>query len=104
MFLLLLDCVWQLWRQFPLALGFSEALLLRLATEVYASDYGTFLCNSDQERSVFSTYLKIAAECLHFKLRFTLCLPFNQVCLGSKGKDSLLVPGSAKAHGEGLLL
>lgn len=49
-FLLLLDCVWQLWRQFPLALGFSEALLLRLATEVYASDYGTFLCNSEQER------------------------------------------------------
>ncbi|XP_049597079.1 myotubularin-related protein 9 isoform X3 [Syngnathus scovelli] len=29
MFLLLLDCVWQLWCQFPLALGFSEALLLR---------------------------------------------------------------------------
>lgn len=50
-FLLLLDCVWQLWRQFPLALGFSEALLLRLANEAYASDYGTFLCNSDQERS-----------------------------------------------------
>lgn len=50
-FLLLLDCIWQLWRQFPLALGFSEGLLLRLATEVYASDYGTFLCNSDQERS-----------------------------------------------------
>lgn len=51
-FVLLLDCVWQLWRQFPLALGFSEALLLRLATEAYASNYGTFLCNSDQERSV----------------------------------------------------
>ncbi|XP_029900537.1 myotubularin-related protein 9 isoform X1 [Myripristis murdjan] len=50
MFLLLLDCVWQLWHQFPLALGFSEALLLRLATEAYASNYGTFLCNSDQER------------------------------------------------------
>ncbi|XP_069007954.1 myotubularin-related protein 9 isoform X2 [Embiotoca jacksoni] len=49
-FLLLMDCVWQLCRQFPLALGFSEVLLLRLATEVYASDYGTFLCNSDRER------------------------------------------------------
>ncbi|XP_068195595.1 myotubularin-related protein 9-like isoform X2 [Antennarius striatus] len=49
-FLLLLDCVWQLWNQFPLALGFSEALLLRLATEAYASDYGTFLCNNHQER------------------------------------------------------
>lgn len=50
MFVLLLDCVWQLARQFPLAMGFSEPLLLRLAMEVYASDYGTFLCNSDQER------------------------------------------------------
>lgn len=50
-FLLLLDCVWQLWQQFPLALGFSEALLLRLATEAYASNYGTFLCNRHQERS-----------------------------------------------------
>ncbi|XP_034531465.1 myotubularin-related protein 9 isoform X2 [Notolabrus celidotus] len=49
-FLLLLDCVWQLLHQFPLALGFSEALLLRLATEAYVSDYGTFLCNSHQER------------------------------------------------------
>nr|XP_061823945.1 myotubularin-related protein 9-like isoform X1 [Nerophis lumbriciformis] len=49
-FLLMLDCVWQIWRQFPLALGFSEVLLLRLATEAYASNYGTFLCNSDMER------------------------------------------------------
>ncbi|XP_072546129.1 myotubularin-related protein 9 isoform X1 [Salminus brasiliensis] len=49
-FLLLLDCVWQLWRQFPLALEFSEALLLRLAQDAYASDYGTFLCNNEQER------------------------------------------------------
>uniref|UniRef100_A0A8C6TU68 Zgc:154055 n=1 Tax=Neogobius melanostomus TaxID=47308 RepID=A0A8C6TU68_9GOBI len=49
-FLLMLDCVWQLWRQFPLALGFSEALLLRLANEAYASNYGTFQCNTEQER------------------------------------------------------
>ncbi|XP_072313561.1 myotubularin-related protein 9 isoform X2 [Eucyclogobius newberryi] len=51
-FLLLLDCVWQLWRQFPLALGFSEALLWKLATEAYASNYGTFLCNNEKERYV----------------------------------------------------
>ncbi|CAI5695275.1 myotubularin-related protein 9 isoform X1 [Oreochromis niloticus] len=61
-FLLLMDCVWQLWRQFPLALGFSEALLLRLATEVYASDYGTFLCNSDQERCALG--VKERTHCL----------------------------------------
>lgn len=61
-FLLLLDCVWQLWRQFPLALGFSEALLLRLAHEVYASDYGTFLCNNDQERCALG--VKDRTHCL----------------------------------------
>ncbi|XP_077476594.1 myotubularin-related protein 9 isoform X3 [Stigmatopora argus] len=61
-FLLLLDCVWQLWCQFPLALGFSEALLLRLATEAYASDYGTFLCNSDKERC--SLQVKEKTHCL----------------------------------------
>nr|XP_057946461.1 myotubularin-related protein 9 isoform X1 [Doryrhamphus excisus] len=61
-FLLLLDCVWQLWCQFPLALGFSEALLLRLATEAYASNYGTFLCNSDTERCALE--VKNKTHCL----------------------------------------
>lgn len=50
MFLLLLDCVWQMGRQFPLALELGEPLLLRLAQEAYASDFGTFLCNNEQER------------------------------------------------------
>ncbi|KAJ7988994.1 hypothetical protein DPEC_G00314950 [Dallia pectoralis] len=67
-FVLLLDCVWQLARQFPLAMGFSEPLLLRLAKEVYASEYGTFLCNSDQERCV--TGVKERTHCLfRFLLR-----------------------------------
>ncbi|XP_056446479.1 myotubularin-related protein 9 isoform X1 [Gadus chalcogrammus] len=61
-FLLLLDCAWQLWYQFPLALGFSEDLLLRLATEAYASDYGTFLCNSDRERCAIG--VKEKTHCL----------------------------------------
>ncbi|XP_061751586.1 myotubularin-related protein 9 isoform X2 [Nerophis ophidion] len=61
-FLLMLDCVWQIWRQFPLALGFSEALLLRLATEAYASNYGTFLSNSDMERH--AAQVKDKTQCL----------------------------------------
>ncbi|XP_029982094.1 myotubularin-related protein 9 isoform X1 [Sphaeramia orbicularis] len=65
-FLLLLDCVWQLWRQFPLALGFSEALLLRLATEAYFSNYGTFLCNNDQERCALG--VKEKTYCLFHSL------------------------------------
>ncbi|XP_063039597.1 myotubularin-related protein 9 isoform X2 [Engraulis encrasicolus] len=67
-FLLLLDCVWQLSRQFPLALQFGEPLLLRLAKEAYASDFGTFLCNNQQERCGLD--LKDRTHCLfQFLLR-----------------------------------
>uniref|UniRef100_A0AAR2KCW5 Myotubularin phosphatase domain-containing protein n=1 Tax=Pygocentrus nattereri TaxID=42514 RepID=A0AAR2KCW5_PYGNA len=67
-FVLLLDCMWQIWRQFPLALEFSEALLLRLAQEAYASDYGTFLCNNEQERCTLG--VKENTHCLfQFLLR-----------------------------------
>ncbi|XP_035759932.1 myotubularin-related protein 9-like [Egretta garzetta] len=50
LFLLFLDCVWQLSRQFPFSLEFSECLLLALFDNAYASDYGTFLCNNEKER------------------------------------------------------
>ncbi|KAL4597399.1 myotubularin-related protein 9-like isoform X4 [Arapaima gigas] len=61
-FLLLLDCVWQVQRQFPLALDFGETLLLHLAQEVYASNFGTFLCNSDRERCTLG--VKERTHCL----------------------------------------
>lgn len=54
LFLLFLDCVWQLSRQFPLSLEFGEQLLLTLFDNAYASAYGTFLCNNEKERSVFA--------------------------------------------------
>ncbi|KFQ71197.1 Myotubularin-related protein 9, partial [Phaethon lepturus] len=50
LFLLFLDCVWQLSRQFPFSLEFSEHLLLTLFDNAYASAYGTFLCNNEKER------------------------------------------------------
>lgn len=49
-FLLFLDCVWQLGRQFPFSLEFNERLLLTLFEHSYASPYGTFLCNNERER------------------------------------------------------
>ncbi|KAJ8289441.1 hypothetical protein GJAV_G00001350 [Gymnothorax javanicus] len=61
-FLLLLDCVWQLGRQFPLAMEFGEPLLLRLARDAYASEFGTFLCNSDRERCTLG--VKERTHCL----------------------------------------
>ncbi|KAM8796026.1 myotubularin-related protein 9-like [Eudromia elegans] len=52
LFLLFLDCVWQLGRQFPRSLEFGERLLLALFDSAYASPYGTFLGNSERERRV----------------------------------------------------
>lgn len=50
LFLLFLDCVWQLANQFPCAFEFGERLLLALADEAYACRTGTFLVNSLQQR------------------------------------------------------
>lgn len=49
-FLLFLDCVWQIWQQFPCSFEFSEDFLILLLEHAYSSQFGTFLCNSDQER------------------------------------------------------
>ncbi|XP_077338117.1 myotubularin-related protein 9-like isoform X2 [Lithobates pipiens] len=51
-FLLFLDCCWQLTRQFPRAMEFNETFLCVLATHAYSSEYGTFLCNNEKERSL----------------------------------------------------
>ncbi|KAK2146123.1 hypothetical protein LSH36_631g02047 [Paralvinella palmiformis] len=50
-FLLFLDCVWQIWRQFPCSFEFNEDFLLTLFRHAYASQFGTFLGNSDMERT-----------------------------------------------------
>jgi len=49
-FLLFLDCVHQLHIQFPLSFEFTTCLLLELHKHTYASNFGTFLCNSEMER------------------------------------------------------
>jgi len=46
-----LECVYQLYRQFPSAFEFTPAVLLRLAQEAISNRYGTFLCDSEKERS-----------------------------------------------------
>ncbi|NXH10381.1 MTMR9 protein, partial [Bucco capensis] len=50
-FLLFLDCVWQILRQFPCSFEFNEHLLLLLFEHAYASQFGTFLGNNEQERA-----------------------------------------------------
>uniref|UniRef100_A0A674BCD5 Myotubularin related protein 9 n=1 Tax=Salmo trutta TaxID=8032 RepID=A0A674BCD5_SALTR len=50
-FLLFLDCVWQILRQFPCSFQFSQHFLVLLFEHAYASQFGTFMGNSASERS-----------------------------------------------------
>ncbi|XP_013398951.1 myotubularin-related protein 9 isoform X2 [Lingula anatina] len=52
-FLLFLDCVWQIWQQFPCSFEFNEDFLLMLFEQAYSSQFGTFLCNNDCERKKY---------------------------------------------------
>ncbi|KAK7886185.1 hypothetical protein WMY93_025806 [Mugilogobius chulae] len=50
LFLLFLDCVWQLWTQFPSRFQLTEDFLLALHDSVHLPLFSTFLANSQRER------------------------------------------------------
>lgn len=49
-FLLFLDCVWQIYQQFPCSFEFNDKFLTFLYQHAYYSQFGTFLCNNEYER------------------------------------------------------
>ncbi|XP_063634102.1 myotubularin-related protein 9 [Cydia splendana] len=49
-FLLLLDCVRQFLEQFPCSFEYRQSFLITLFEHSYASQFGTFLCDSEQQR------------------------------------------------------
>jgi len=49
-FVLFLDCVWQLFSQFPCSFEFKENFLILLFQHSYASQYGTFIGDNVAER------------------------------------------------------
>ena len=49
-FLLFLDCVHQVYNQFPCSFEFTESLLILLADNSFASNFGTFLCDNEKQR------------------------------------------------------
>ncbi|XP_062890895.1 myotubularin-related protein 9-like isoform X3 [Mobula hypostoma] len=51
-FLIFLDCCWQLSTQFPCSFQFNQHFLVTLFEHAYASRFGSFLCNSEEERSL----------------------------------------------------
>ena len=53
-FVIFLDCVWQIFNQFPCSFEFTEKFLIRLAEEAYSSRFGTFLCDCERERALIN--------------------------------------------------
>lgn len=51
-FVLFLDCVWQILRQFPCSFQFGEAFLVLLFEHAYASQFGTFMGSCAADRLV----------------------------------------------------
>ncbi|XP_028840682.1 phosphatidylinositol-3,5-bisphosphate 3-phosphatase MTMR2 isoform X3 [Denticeps clupeoides] len=49
-FLQFIDCVWQMIRQFPTAFEFNEYFLITILDHLYSCLFGTFMCNSEQQR------------------------------------------------------
>ncbi|XP_065843912.1 myotubularin-related protein 2-like [Oscarella lobularis] len=49
-FLQFIDAVWQITQQFPCAFEFNDYFLMTILDHLYSCLFGTFLCNSDQQR------------------------------------------------------
>lgn len=50
-FLQFIDCVWQISKQFPHALEFTEYFLITVLDHLYSCRFGTFLYNTERERT-----------------------------------------------------
>ena len=76
-FLLFLDCVYQLCEQFPTAFEFTERLLLDLADWTWNCRFGTFLFNSHQARLQQDAYRQTTSVWTYvFSQAKDYCNPF----------------------------
>ena len=51
-FLQFVDCCWQLSQQYPTSFEWNERHLMMMVDACYSNVFGTFLCNTDQERRI----------------------------------------------------
>ena len=68
-FLLFLDCVYQMQRQFKSAFEFGSSYLVVLLEAQYSGQYGTFLFDSEQERIENHVYEQCQSVWDHLELR-----------------------------------
>lgn len=82
MFLLFLDCVWQLWSQYPARFQLTEDYLLALHDSVQLPLFSSFLANSQRERCRRSQVMQPKCSKLE-NCSFTFCKRENecQICM-----------------------
>uniref|UniRef100_A0A671PJ34 Myotubularin-related protein 10-like n=1 Tax=Sinocyclocheilus anshuiensis TaxID=1608454 RepID=A0A671PJ34_9TELE len=68
-FLLFLDCVWQLWNQYPAAFEFTEVYLTVLGDSMWVPIFSTFLFNCPRQRAENSRVIVIY-QITHFYVFF----------------------------------
>lgn len=64
-FVLFLDCVYQLYQQFPLSFEFDPQLLIMLFEHSYYSQYGTFIVDNEMERMELMAFTKTTSLWSH---------------------------------------
>lgn len=78
-----IDCVWQIWRQFPKSFEFSEEYLIAMVDEIYACRFGTFLFDCVKEReenNVKKTTVSLWSELCHPDNRVKYYNPLYSPC------------------------
>jgi myotubularin-related protein 9 len=64
-FVLFLDCVYQLYQQFPLSFEFDPHILIMLFEHSYFSQYGTFIVDCEMERMELMAFTKTTSLWSH---------------------------------------
>lgn len=92
-FLQFLDCVWQLWRQYPTYFEFNGALLEAIADATFSGRYGTFLGNCDRERTAWNLATRTPSLWTHvLDHKATYQNPFYRPSLPGSGSNNVLLP------------
>lgn len=70
LFMLFLDCVWQMMNQYPAAFEFTEAYLTVLSDSMWVPLFSTFLFNSPRQRGQHLTVRRTHMHCFLFTHQF----------------------------------
>eukprot|EP00742_Colponemidia_sp_Colp-10_P009268 GILJ01010095.1.p1 GENE.GILJ01010095.1~~GILJ01010095.1.p1 ORF type:complete len:1405 (-),score=241.75 GILJ01010095.1:247-4461(-) len=94
-FLQFLDCVWQIWHQFPCSFEFNEMFLFEIMDAVYSGKFGTFLCDSERERIEHHLSQRTVSLWTHINTHIE---DYLNVCFRPRAERPVLFPQCGLRH------